>query len=74
MAFLPQLDTVSPGNELTPEVNVGISVGEIPQGICIHHPAIVGHDIPATTSVHDQLNIFQKSVMVSVESEISVHN
>jgi hypothetical protein len=31
----------------------------------------VGHDVAASTSVHDQLNIFQKSVMGSVESEIS---
>lgn len=51
----PQFDTVSPGYQLSAQINVGLWAGKVSEWIGVHDPAVVRHQITRLARIHHVL-------------------
>lgn len=70
---LPEFDRIAPSDELSPQVDVRSSFGEVPERIVIHDPAVVGHDVGSIARVHGRLFLGKSIVSSSRSVEIAAN-
>lgn len=59
--IIPELDAVTPSNQLTPDVNIGSRLGKVSQRIIIHHPSIMSSDESGLWGEHESFFLFHRA-------------
>ena len=62
-----QFHAVAPGDQLSAQVNVGSSFGKVLEGIVVHDPAIVRHDVGGVAGEHGGFIVGQSVIARTVE-------